>query len=72
MWLNPQETTDLVTFNEEIFSENLYFLCSVCKKKRGFITDVCQDPKYTCGEHYLDWKERNALKFTNLNNIIFN
>ena len=26
---------DLVTFNEEILSENLYSLCSVCKKREG-------------------------------------
>ena len=28
MWLNPQETVDLVTFTEEILNEKLYFLCS--------------------------------------------
>ena len=26
---NPQETTDFVTFTEEIFNERLHFLCSV-------------------------------------------
>ena len=25
MWLSPQETTDLVTFTEEIFNEKLIF-----------------------------------------------
>ena len=28
MWPNLQETTDLVTFTEEIFNEKLRFLCS--------------------------------------------
>ena len=27
MWTNPQETADLVTFTEEIFSEKLHILC---------------------------------------------
>ena len=30
MWRNPQETTDLVTFTEEIPTGKLHFLCSVC------------------------------------------
>ena len=29
MWLNPQETADLVTFTEEILSGKLHFSCSV-------------------------------------------
>ena len=28
MWPNPQETTDLVTFTEEILNVKLHFLCS--------------------------------------------
>ena len=28
MWLNPQETVDLVTFTEEILNGKLHFLCS--------------------------------------------
>ena len=28
MWLNPQETADLVTFTEEILNEKRHFLCS--------------------------------------------
>ena len=28
MWLNPQETADLVTFAEEILNGKLRFLCS--------------------------------------------
>ena len=28
MWLNPQETVDLVTFTEQILNEKLLFLCS--------------------------------------------
>ena len=28
MWPNPQETTDLVTFTEEILNGKLHFLCS--------------------------------------------
>ena len=28
MWLNPQETADLDTFNEEILNAKLHFLCS--------------------------------------------
>ena len=31
MWLNPQETADLVTFAEEIFMEN-FILCAVIHK----------------------------------------
>ena len=30
MWPGPQETADLVTFNEEIIYEKLHFLCSEC------------------------------------------
>ena len=29
MWSNPQETTDLVIFTDEILSGKLYFLCGV-------------------------------------------
>ena len=29
MWLNPQETADLVKFTGEILNGKLYFLCSV-------------------------------------------
>ena len=29
MWLNPQETADLVAFTEEILNEKLHFLSSV-------------------------------------------
>ena len=29
MSANPQDTADLVTFNEEIFNGKLHFLCSV-------------------------------------------
>ena len=28
MWLNPQETADLVTLTEEIITGKLLFLCS--------------------------------------------
>ena len=28
---NPQETTDLVTFTEEILNGKFHFLCSVCR-----------------------------------------
>ena len=28
MWPNPQETSDLVTFTEEILNGELHFLCS--------------------------------------------
>ena len=28
MWPNPQETADFMTFTEEIFNGELYFLCS--------------------------------------------
>ena len=28
MWPNPQETTDLVTFTEEILNGKLHLLCS--------------------------------------------
>ena len=31
MWLNPQETADLVTFTEEILYGKLHFLCNVPK-----------------------------------------
>ena len=29
MWLNQQETADLVTFAEEILNEKLHFFCAV-------------------------------------------
>ena len=29
MWPNPQETSDLVTFTEEIFNGNPHFPCSM-------------------------------------------
>ena len=29
MWPNPQETSDLVTFTEEIFNEKLFVQCSI-------------------------------------------
>ena len=29
MWPNPEETSDLVTFTEEIFNGKLNFLCNV-------------------------------------------
>ena len=29
MWLNPQETADLVTFTEKVLNGKLHFLCSV-------------------------------------------
>ena len=29
MWPNPQETTDLVTFSEEIYNKKLKFFCAV-------------------------------------------
>ena len=32
MWPNPQETADLITFNEEILNEKLHFLCSAFEK----------------------------------------
>ena len=28
MWLNPPETSDLVTFTEEILNQKLHFMCS--------------------------------------------
>ena len=31
MWPNPQETADLVTFNDEILNGKLHFLCRVCR-----------------------------------------
>ena len=37
MWPNPQETTDLVTFTEEILNGKLHFLCSVNYMKLAFI-----------------------------------
>ena len=30
IWPNPEETSDLVTFTEEILNGKLHFLCSVC------------------------------------------
>ena len=33
MWLNPQETVDLVTFTEEILNEKLHILSSVISHK---------------------------------------
>ena len=33
MWPNPQETSDLVTFTEEILNGKLHFLCSDYEKR---------------------------------------
>ena len=33
MWPNPQDSADLVTFNEEIINGKLHFLCSVITTK---------------------------------------
>ena len=41
MWPNLQETTDLVTFTEEILNGKLHILCSVIRyemKSQDFIT----------------------------------
>ena len=32
MWPNPQFTTDLLTFTEEILNGKLHFMCSVTNK----------------------------------------
>ena len=52
MWLNPQETTDFVTFTEEILNGKLHFLFSesnyVIKELRLFVLE-----KYKCIEKYL-------------------
>ena len=40
MWLNPQKTTDLVTFTKEIFNGKLHFLCSVIITLDYFISDL--------------------------------
>ena len=42
MWLNPQETADLVTFTEEILNGKLHFLCNGNGKgiSRNFICDL--------------------------------
>ena len=54
MWLNPQETADLVTFTEEIHNGKLHVLCSKYKdfksistlKMSGFlIWEVIYSPK---------------------------
>ena len=37
MWLNPQETADLVTFTEEIFNGKLHFLYSRSNRSGAFI-----------------------------------
>ena len=45
MWPNPQETTDLVTFTEEILNEKLHFLCNVsCETSTSteMVTDALQ------------------------------
>ena len=34
MWLNPQETVDLVTFTEEILNEKLIF-CAVARRNKS-------------------------------------
>ena len=41
MWLNPQETADLVTFTEEILNGKLHFYvqCKVPKKKESLISE---------------------------------
>ena len=61
MWLNPQETADLVTFTKEILNEKLHFLCSgnawgkqehleiQSRQKEGSI-------HYLCQHRIIDWK----------------
>ena len=48
MWLDPQETADLVLFTEEILNGKLHFLCSAtivqclisrCKAKRHYYVE---------------------------------
>ena len=41
MWPNPQETVDLVTFNEEILNEKLHFLRSVKKSIQYNCFRIC-------------------------------
>ena len=38
MWLNPQETADLITFTEEILKGQLHFLCSEYNRMDNFLT----------------------------------
>ena len=43
MWLNPQETADLVAFSEEILYGKLYFLSSVLKKNSQLLFTLLID-----------------------------
>ena len=36
MWLNPQETTDLGTFTEEVLNAKVHFLCSERAQRKIF------------------------------------
>ena len=40
MWTNPQETSDLVTFTEEILNGKLHFLRSVWKWDDSFFLSL--------------------------------
>ena len=46
MWLNPQETTDLISFNEETLIGNLHFLCSGCCKLGAYFIKQSSSDKY--------------------------
>ena len=49
MWLNPQETADLVTSTEEIFNGKLHFLRSACSGFLVFVTN--------------NWHNKNQVQF---------
>ena len=40
MWLNPQETADLVTFTEEILNGKLHFLCKEFLQNQNVLSNT--------------------------------
>ena len=73
---NPQKTTDLVTFTEEILNEKLHFLCSVCR----LANYSCMHKEFVVqtlllSRHLLvrcqQWKHQNILSnLFNVNRVI--
>ena len=62
--LNPQETTDLVTFTEEILNGKLHFLCSVFN---AIITQLSRAPCIQLvSKHWMVFAESSIDKSNSL------
>ena len=85
MWPNPRETTDLITFTEEILNEKLHFLCSEysCLLNRTLVNGCFCEPllnfldsnnfrnKSALNIEFLcEWLHRQIFSGTNSSSII--